>query len=232
MAKEAFYFSHDSNSRSDEKILKLRLKHGWEGYGIYWALIEMLRDSSTYELECDLDLIAFELRCDKDKLKSIIWDFNLFEMSDSNFFSPSLKRRMEMKEAKSEQARDAARKRWAKRTESESNADALQPQSESNAIKERKKRNKPKEETKKESEQKVYRAFAHLSLSVREFEDLEKEFPKSDIDQVLDDIENYAKNKNYKSLKLTAKSWLKKRHDEKVSKNLNNKPFNLVRAVL
>lgn len=82
------------------------------------------------------------------------------------------------------------------------------------------------------NDKKVYRAFAHLSLSVREFEDLEKEYPKSDIDDILDEIENYANNKNYKSLKLTAKKWLKKRYDEKVSKNLNNKPFNLVRAVL
>jgi len=153
MPKEAFYFSHDSNSRSDEKILKLRLKHGWEGYGIYWALIEMLRDSSTYELECDLDLIAFELRCDKDKIKSIIFDFNLFIISGSNFFSHSLKRRMELKEAKSEQARDAARTRWAKRKKSNSNADALQKQSNSNAIKEKKEKKENEIHSKNPNEQ-------------------------------------------------------------------------------
>ena len=153
MPKEAFYFSHDSNSRSDEKILKLRLKHGWEGYGIYWALIEMLRDSSTYELECDLDLIAFELRCDKDKIKSIIFDFNLFIISGSNFFSHSLKRRMELKEAKSEQARDAARTRWAKQKKSNSNADALQEQSNSNAIKEKKEKKENEIHSKNPNEQ-------------------------------------------------------------------------------
>jgi len=36
MKKEAYYFSHDSNARQDEKIIKLRMKLGWEGYGLYW----------------------------------------------------------------------------------------------------------------------------------------------------------------------------------------------------
>jgi len=142
MPKEAFYFSHDSNARTDEKILKLRFKHGWKGYGIYWALVEMLRDASNYELELDYGLLAYEIRCDEDILNSIIHDFKLFEITETHFFSTSLKRRMELKDEKSEKAKQAANKRWAKRTQSESNANAMQTHSERNAIKERKKEKK------------------------------------------------------------------------------------------
>ena len=42
MAKETFYFSHDYNARNDIKIKKLILKHGFCGYGIFWAIIEDL----------------------------------------------------------------------------------------------------------------------------------------------------------------------------------------------
>ena len=46
MANEAYYFSHDSNARNDEKVLMLRAKHGWEGYGLYWALVEMMFENN------------------------------------------------------------------------------------------------------------------------------------------------------------------------------------------
>ena len=55
-----------------------------------------------------------------------------------------------------------------------------------------------------------YRAFAHLCLSVEEFEKLEVDYTKQQIDKVLDAIENYKNNKSYKSLYLTAKNWLLK----------------------
>ena len=129
MKKEAYYFSHDSNARNDPKILKLRVKHGMRGYGIFWAIIEMLRDQSDYMLTADYDSIAFSLADDSAIVASVICDFGLFEFSGDSFYSQSLNKRMAIKEEKSFKAKKAANKRW----EKERNADAMQTHSDSNA---------------------------------------------------------------------------------------------------
>jgi hypothetical protein len=46
MAKDAYYFSHDSNSQDDPKCMMLIDQLGMEGYGIFWALIEKLRNET------------------------------------------------------------------------------------------------------------------------------------------------------------------------------------------
>ena len=61
----------------------------------------------------------------------------------------------------------------------------------------------------------IYRSFAHLSMSFKEFKKLEEHYTKQQIDNVCDAIQNFKKNTNYKSLYLTAKNWLKKEQTKK-----------------
>ncbi|WP_127846177.1 Lin1244/Lin1753 domain-containing protein [Psychroflexus aestuariivivens] len=136
MSKEAYYFSHDSNARQDEKILALRMKHGWEGYGIYWAIIEKLRDESDFTCVKDYNVIAFDLRTDAAIIKSIVEDFRLFQFTEcgKRFYSESLMKRMDAKKQKSEKAKKAAEKRWGRSAKNEnSNADEMRTQNKSNA---------------------------------------------------------------------------------------------------
>jgi hypothetical protein len=56
----------------------------------------------------------------------------------------------------------------------------------------------------------IYRKFLHLKLTVEEFDKLRADYSAIQIDNVLDNIENFKSNKNYSSLFLTAKNWLKR----------------------
>lgn len=110
------------------------MKLGWEGYGIFWALIELLRDQTDHSMQTDYDSIAYALQSNSDIIKSVINDFNLFEVSEGFFYSNSLFDRMKIKQERSEKARESANKRWNK----DNYANALQSHSEPNAIKEKK----------------------------------------------------------------------------------------------
>lgn len=94
--KETYYFSHDCNARNDVKILKLRRNLGMEGYGIYWAIIEMLREDPNYTLQTKyIDEIAFSLSVKSEILNSVINDYELFTIDDECFYSERLMRSME-----------------------------------------------------------------------------------------------------------------------------------------
>lgn len=107
--KNAFFFSHDSNARNDEKIVRLRMHHGAEGYGIYFMLVELVMESTDYQLSTDYAALAFQLHVDKERLRSIVEDFNLFQFSEdgTTFFSASLHKRIAPLEDIREQRRQA-----------------------------------------------------------------------------------------------------------------------------
>ena len=137
MNKDAYYFSHDANARHDEKILELRAELGWEGYGIFWAIIECLREASGYKYSIKrLNGLALQLSTTKEKLEQIILNFGLFSFDDDNFWSESLLRRMEERDSKVRKAKESAQKRWedyyAKQEQNPKNAD--EETSETNGI--------------------------------------------------------------------------------------------------
>mgnify|MGYP003635474738 FL=1 len=129
--KDTFYFSHDYNVRSDDKIKRLIRKHGMEGYGVYWAIIEDLYNN-TNVLRLDYDGISYDLRVYDTVVESIINDFDLFEISGDTFGSISIQKRLEIRNEKSKKARESVAKRWAKDT------NVSKPAYERNTIKEKK----------------------------------------------------------------------------------------------
>jgi len=131
MAKDTFYLSHDYNSRNDSKIKKLLSKHGYTGYGIFWAIVEDLYNNAN-ALPTDYDSIAFDLRTTPEIVKSIINEFNLFVIDADKFGSLSVERRLNERNEKSVKARESALNRWNKIKD---DANALRTQSECNAIK-------------------------------------------------------------------------------------------------
>ena len=140
----AEYFSHDYDAREDEKIQHLLYKLKWEGYGLYWAIVEMLYKNDGY-LTIEYERIAHALQTQSDIIKSIIEDFNLFRCTANAFYSPSALHRLKLRKGKSVVARKAAKIRWDK--EKQKDADALRLQCDSNA----KKKSKVKERKEKKS---------------------------------------------------------------------------------
>lgn len=96
MEKDSYYFPHDSNARNDIKMIKVRRKYKFEGYGLYFALVEILREQKGYKLPLsNIPDIAYDLGVTEQKLTSIIKDFDLFIIDGDNFYTTSLIRRMQ-----------------------------------------------------------------------------------------------------------------------------------------
>ncbi len=133
--KETFYFSHDYYSRSDPKLLKLQMKHGLEGIGAYWCIIEMLYEECGFLSVNEYERITYELRTKYELVQSVIQDFDLFKIDAEKFWSESAINRLNERANKSDKARQSINKRWEKY---ERNTNVIRTNTKRNTIKERK----------------------------------------------------------------------------------------------
>lgn len=111
--KDAYYFPHDSNAHKDTKVLGLRIKCGWEGVGLYWTFVELLRDTPGYRYPYDLATLELGLSTAQATLQATLqacFDVGLLVKSDGFFSSPSLDRRMAQMDAKRLKLIEAGRK--------------------------------------------------------------------------------------------------------------------------
>ncbi|WP_071121940.1 DUF4373 domain-containing protein [Prevotellamassilia timonensis] len=121
--KQTGYFPHDTNARNSSKLIRLRMKHGAEGYGVYFMILERLRDEDGYSSPTDYDMIAFDLHVDTELVRTVVEDFGLFRKSEdgTRFYSSGFLHRMEVKDAERGQRSEAARKaiqaRWHRNAE-------------------------------------------------------------------------------------------------------------------
>ena len=136
------YFSHDSNARNSDKLIKVRMDLGAEGYGIFFMLIERLREEEGYKSTIDYNILAFDLKVDPEKIKQVVENYDLFKFTEDGkyFYSDSFNDRMEMMDVRAQQriskAKKAANARWNKQskdTEDTSDAQAMHKQCSSNA---------------------------------------------------------------------------------------------------
>lgn len=116
--RDAYYFPHEYNAKDDPKCERLLWTMGQEGYGIFWTLLEVLRAQPdyTYPVE-NLRIIASKYNADLDKMRKVVFDFDLFTIVDDKiFFSRGLIERMQpMDEKRKKQSAGGVKgneKRW------------------------------------------------------------------------------------------------------------------------
>ncbi len=116
MRKPKHNFKHDSNARNDERLIAVRRNCGMEGYGVYWAIIEMLRDSDGYSLKLDYAPIAWELHVSESLVRNIVEDYGLFDVSNDMFHSNQLSSEMnhleEVSKSRSRSGSIGMKSRW------------------------------------------------------------------------------------------------------------------------
>lgn len=107
MSKDSLYFSHDFGARNDPKLQEIRMTLGCEGLGIYWCIVEMLYEQGGFLPLSAVSGIAYDLHEDIGKIRKVIEDYGLFEVSEDRFCSITALERIEKKKAVSEARRAA-----------------------------------------------------------------------------------------------------------------------------
>lgn len=116
MSKNSLYFRHDYNARNDERLLGLRAEFGYEGVGIYWALVESMAESTDGFLNGGaMGGLSVGLGIEKKKLTDIVEfckKLGLFYEKEDLFSSKRILAHKNEIEIQRESGKKGAKARW------------------------------------------------------------------------------------------------------------------------
>lgn len=113
------YIPHPSNCRVSSNVLRLLAKEGAAGYGIYWMLLELLRDAPSYSLTYEPEVLAYSLHIqDTDQVRRVCEQYGVFTIQkDGTLYSEWLGGAMQEYDERKEKLRAAGKRgaahRWA-----------------------------------------------------------------------------------------------------------------------
>lgn len=112
MPLENLYFRHEYNARNDPKLVKIKMKLGVEGIGIYWCLIEYLYEQKGFLSVEDIETFAYNERIDEEKVHQVI-ELAKFQYDKSmGYYSNGVLDRIVKREEFCLAQKNKANKRW------------------------------------------------------------------------------------------------------------------------
>lgn len=234
MSTNAYYFSHDSNAKDDPKCMLLIDQLGLEGYGIFWVLIEVLREQPEYQYPLNLvPILARRYNTTAEKMMTVIKNYNLFEFNEENsFFSLSLNKRMNKVQIGIEQRRNAGLLSAEKRRTQLLGTPVERPLNECSTKKGKEKKGKEIKINEIKDNKISYSEF--VSMKEEEFEKLYSEFGQ-DAYKLIEILNNYkgANGKKYKSDYLAIRNWVIERfkNNSTPQKNMQQKGTSILTAM-
>lgn len=119
------YIPHPSNLGKSSMVTTLLIEEGHAAYGIYWLVLELLRDCRDYRIGNNAKSLAWAVHCsDIDLVDRVLHNYGLFDIDgDGLLFSPWLVEQMEAYDAKKKKLQEAGRRGAAKRFGSPASAE-------------------------------------------------------------------------------------------------------------
>lgn len=111
------YIPHPSNFGKSSMITALLIEEGHAAYGVYWMVLELLRDCPGYRIGNNVKSIAWSIHCnDVELVGRVLQNYGLFDIDDDGLlFSPWLCQQMEAYDERKKKLQEAGRRGAAKR---------------------------------------------------------------------------------------------------------------------
>lgn len=78
MKNDLPYFSHDNDARNHPKMKALRGRYSWDGYGLFWALNEMIAASDEVSLDLSRKIVRGSVACELNMTTQELEKFLIF----------------------------------------------------------------------------------------------------------------------------------------------------------